>query len=41
MIQASWAPYDGRLYQVFVETLDRAFDNICELDLTFHFDEVG
>ncbi len=27
--------------QVFVESLDRAFENVCELDLVFHFDEVG
>jgi hypothetical protein len=26
--------------QVFVEALDRAFENVCELDLVFHFDEV-
>jgi hypothetical protein len=26
--------------KVFVESLDRAFDNVCELDLVFHFDEV-
>ncbi|KAG8754415.1 Sigma-adaptin 3A [Serendipita sp. 396] len=28
------------LIQVFVESLDRAFRNVCELDLVFHFDEV-
>ncbi|GBE78050.1 AP-3 complex subunit sigma [Sparassis crispa] len=28
------------LIQVFVETLDRSFENVCELDLVFHFDEV-
>jgi len=28
------------LIQVFVESLDRAFQNVCELDLVFHFDEV-
>jgi AP-3 complex subunit sigma len=28
------------LDQVFVESLDRAFENVCELDLVFHFDEV-
>jgi len=28
------------LVQVFVESLDRAFENVCELDLVFHFDEV-
>lgn len=28
------------LIQVFVESLDRAFENVCELDLIFHFDEV-
>lgn len=27
--------------QVFVESLDRTFENVCELDLVFHFDEVG
>ena len=24
-----------------MESLDRAFENVCELDLIFHFDEVG
>ncbi|KAM6497973.1 Clathrin adaptor complex small chain domain containing protein [Amanita muscaria] len=28
------------LIQVFVESMDRAFENVCELDLVFHFDEV-
>lgn len=28
------------LIQVFVEALDRSFENVCELDLIFHFDEV-
>jgi len=28
------------LIQVFVESLDRAFENVCELDLVFHFHEV-
>jgi len=28
------------LIQVFVESLDRAFENVCELDLVYHFDEV-
>lgn len=27
--------------QVFVESLDRAFENVCELDLVFHFDEAS
>lgn len=27
------------LIQVFVESLDRAFENVCELDLVFNFDE--
>ena len=27
--------------QVFVEALDRAFENVCELDLVFNFDEVS
>lgn len=26
--------------QVLVESLDSAFENVCELDLVFHFDEV-
>ena len=26
-------------HKVFVESLDRAFENVCELDLVFHFDE--
>eukprot|EP01052_Picozoa_sp_SAG31_P038200 SAG31_NODE_5060_length_2766_cov_17.451444_2_plen_100_part_00 len=26
--------------QVFVETLDRCFENVCELDLVFHMDKV-
>ncbi|KLO20490.1 Adaptor protein complex sigma subunit [Schizopora paradoxa] len=28
------------LIQVFVECLDRSFENVCELDLVFHFDDV-
>jgi AP-3 complex subunit sigma len=28
------------LIQVFVEALDRAFENVCELDLIFHVDRV-
>ncbi|ORX39209.1 putative Golgi to vacuole transport-related protein [Kockovaella imperatae] len=28
------------LIQVFVESLDRSFESVCELDLIFHFDEV-
>ncbi|CAG8537793.1 7886_t:CDS:2 [Paraglomus occultum] len=28
------------LIQVFVEGLDRCFENVCELDLIFHFEEV-
>ena len=28
------------LLQVFVETLDRCFENVCELDLIFHVDKV-
>lgn len=27
--------------QVFVESLDRAFENVCELDLIFHYDEAS
>lgn len=26
---------------VFVETLDKCFENVCELDLIFHSDKVG
>lgn len=26
--------------KVFVESLDRCFENVCELDLIFHFDQV-
>ena len=28
------------LIQVLVETLDRCFENVCELDLVFHMDKV-
>lgn len=28
------------LIQVFVEVLDRCFENVCELDLIFNFDKV-
>ncbi|POY70332.1 hypothetical protein BMF94_6612 [Rhodotorula taiwanensis] len=28
------------LIQVFVESLDRCFENVCELDLIFHFDDI-
>jgi hypothetical protein len=35
MVPRCWNP------KVFVEALDRAFENVCELDLVFHFDEVG
>lgn len=28
------------LIQVFVETLDKTFENVCELDLIFHSDRV-
>uniref|UniRef100_A0A8C1WUX9 Adaptor related protein complex 3 subunit sigma 1 n=1 Tax=Cyprinus carpio TaxID=7962 RepID=A0A8C1WUX9_CYPCA len=28
------------LIQVFVETLDKCFENVCELDLIFHLDKV-
>lgn len=28
------------LIQVFVETLDRCFENVCELDLIFHVQKV-
>ena len=29
------------LIQVFVESLDRCFENVCELDLIFHSDKVN
>ena len=29
------------LLQVFVQTLDMAFENVCELDLIYHFDRVN
>ena len=29
------------LFQVFVETLDKCFENVCELDLIFHMDKVS
>lgn len=29
------------LPEVFVETLDKCFENVCELDLIFHMDKVG
>jgi len=32
--------FNRGVHQVFVESLDRAFRNVCELDLVFHFDEV-
>ncbi len=28
------------LIQVFVEALDKCFENVCELDLIFHVDKV-
>lgn len=30
-----------KLTQVFVETLDKCFENVCELDLIFHVDKVS
>lgn len=29
------------LIQVFVEALDQRFENVCELDIVFHYDEVN
>jgi AP-3 complex subunit sigma len=29
------------LIHIFVETLDKSFDNVCELDLIFHMDKVS
>lgn len=28
------------LIHIFVETLDKSFENVCELDLIFHMDKV-
>jgi AP-3 complex subunit sigma len=28
------------LWQVFVEALDKCFENVCELDIIFHSDKV-
>ena len=28
-------------YQVFVQVLDTCFENVCELDLIYHFDKVN
>lgn len=28
------------MFQVFVESLDKSFKNVCELDLVFHMDKV-
>ncbi|XP_036709374.1 AP-3 complex subunit sigma-1-like [Balaenoptera musculus] len=33
-----YQPYN--LIQLFVETLDKCFENVCELDLIFHVDNV-
>ncbi|XP_059975123.1 AP-3 complex subunit sigma-1-like isoform X5 [Mesoplodon densirostris] len=35
-------PWLSKFYQpyIFVETLDKCFENVCELDLIFHVDEV-
>ena len=40
-----WHPRSYRItsllpLQVFVETLDKCFENVCELDLIFHSDKV-
>ena len=29
------------VFQVFVETLDKCFENVCELDLIFHMEKVN
>ena len=31
---------DPLSFKVFVETLDKCFENVCELDLIFHMDKV-
>ncbi|KAI7695638.1 hypothetical protein SSS_10494 [Sarcoptes scabiei] len=33
-------PHCKSFWQVFVETLDKCFENVCELDLIFHVDKV-
>lgn len=43
MIQTHPPPYNHmhtHTLKVFVETLDRCFENVCELDLIFHVDKV-
>lgn len=41
-VQAEYAKNNHSifLFQVFVETLDKCFENVCELDLIFHVDKV-
>ena len=45
-LDSSLKPYrfspntDYFILQVFVETLDKCFENVCELDLIFHVDKV-
>ena len=33
------SPFIGCAFTVFVETLDKYFENVCELDLIFHSDK--
>ena len=40
IFHCSFGPPDLFSLQVFVETLDRCFENVCELDLIFHVDKV-
>ena len=44
LIQVSFGTFESIFEfpssQVFVETLDKCFENVCELDLIFHMDKV-
>ena len=43
LIQVSLGTFENKFEfpsQVFVETLDKCFENVCELDLIFHMDKV-
>uniref|UniRef100_A0A2I3T051 Adaptor related protein complex 3 subunit sigma 2 n=1 Tax=Pan troglodytes TaxID=9598 RepID=A0A2I3T051_PANTR len=40
VLDATLTGRDTILFGVFVETLDKCFENVCELDLIFHMDKV-
>ena len=40
-LKYDFAHAGGVPLQVFVETLDKCFENVCELDLIFHMDKVS